>query len=167
MKTTHTLQLLALTFLLSLNASAQPAASFSLDRVAIHENVQTANAAAPHVAAYIADPFETRDASWWNELNEEISLEGQSYKSVSVEALQNAIFFQSNHPDRIDLTASLPTLLDVYFYHKSAGMRIMAMTSLCEIGDAESLQTVEKKLYKQPQRVRDFASAALTEYRNQ
>ena len=161
------LQLIALTFALVLTATAQPASSLSLDLIGNIETSLTTAAPSPHVEEYFANPDKTYNPDWWNSLKEEISLEGQSYRKISVEALQNVIFFGSNFSDRVDLTASTPILLDVFFYHKNEGMRIMAMSALYEIGDSASLKTVQNKLYKQQsERAKRFAIRALTAYHN-
>ncbi len=151
-------------------ASAQQQAIRTLDETA------TLRAAAysaetdreyPVVRAFLLDPDAERTPAWWAALEEDISLEGISYRKVPVEAMQNVIFFQVNHREEVDLTPSVPTLLDVYFYHRVEGMRIMAMAALYEIGNAESLSLVKRNLYKQrTERVRDFSISALQVYYN-
>ena len=111
-------------------------------------------------------PLMAWDANWWAELEQEISLTDESYRSLSGQSLQNAMFFLYNHSNRIDLTSSAPVLLDVYLYNKSEEMRIMALAALVMIGDAQSLETAEQLLYRQrSERVQNFSVLALTQYK--
>lgn len=166
MKTTNILTLIALCFTFSSSAFAQQT-SFSFNQMNMATADLGATAETPHVEAYVANPFEDRDNVWWNSLESELSIADQSYRKVSVESMQNLIFFLANHGDKVNLDSSIPTLLDVYNYHKSEDMRIMAVAALVEIGEAESLETVEYKLYKQRDaKVRDYTIAALQDYKN-
>ena len=166
MKKINFLTLIALCVAFSFNASAQQS-SFSFDQLNISVTDLASAAETPHIEAYIANPFEARNGAWWNSLEDELSVADQSYRKVSVEALQNLIFFQANHGGKVNLESSVPTLLDIYSYHKSAGMRIMAVAALIRIGDSESLETVERKLYKQrTAKVRDYTIAALKGYKS-
>ncbi len=62
-------------------------------------------------------------------------------------------------------SSAQPSLLDIYSFHKTEGMRIMAVVALVESGDAERVKTVENKLYKQrTEKVRDYVIAALKDY---
>ena len=163
MKTTFSFFVLIATFCFS--AIAQPA-SFSLTQLSSASTFEVPEAAdTPFIHAYIADPFEARSEDWWKSLGTELSLVETSYKRVTPEALQNLIFFQTNHAGQVDVTGSIPTLLDIYQYHKSSGMRIMAIAALVEIGDEEALKVVEKNLYKQRvEQVSTFAKLALASY---
>ena len=166
MKTTNIFTLLALFFAFTFSASAQQSA-FSFEKLNISAAELASTAETPHIFAYVANPFEVRDNAWWNSLENELSIADQSYRKVTTEALQNLIFFQTNHGGKVNLESSILTLLDIYGYHKSEGMRIMAVAALVEIGDAESLKTVEKNLYKQrTPRIRDYTIAALQDYKN-
>ena len=166
MKTTNIVTLLALFFAFSFSASAQQSA-FSFEKLNISAAELASTAETPHIAAYVANPFESRNEAWWNSLEDELSIATQSYRNVSVETMQNLIFFQTNHGSKVNLESSIPTLLDIYSYHKSEGMRIMAVAALVEIGNANSLETVENQLYKQRiAKVRDYTIAALQDYKN-
>ena len=165
MKTTNFLTLFALFFIFNPSAFAQQSL-LSIDQFSIAV-LEPGAAETPFIAAYIADPFEVRDDAWWSALNNELSIADQLYKHVSVDAMQNLIFFQKNHSAKVNQDDSVPTLLEIYNYHKSEEMRIMAVAALVGIGDIESLKTMEKLLYKQrTERVREYTIAALQDYKN-
>ena len=162
MKTTNIFTLIALCFTFSFSATAQQT-TLSFNRL----NSLVGGAETPHIAAYVANPLADRNNAWWKSLERELSIAGQSYQSVPVESMQNLIFFQANHGDKVDLAPSIPTLLDLYNYHNSADMRIMAIAALAQIGDASSLASVERTLYKQRNtKVRNYTIAALQDYKN-
>ena len=171
-KTLHRSFLAALTMMVvfSVNAFAQQNTSFSLNQfgvVSVDEPVASDNDEDfPLVSEYKNMPLMDWDMNWWDSLEREISLENESYRSLSGAQLQNAIFFLANHGERVDLTSSASTLLDVYLYNKHEAKRIMALAALIHIGDKESLETAEYMLYRQQsERVKDFSIAALTAYK--
>lgn len=161
-----------LLFVLAMNASAQQQSTFSLNQLDLNAFEEPAldnnDEDFPRVNEYKTMPLMAWDTNWWASLEQEISLEDESYRSLSGQSIQNAIFFLANHGDRINMTPSAPVLLDVYLYNKSEAMRIMALAALIHIGDQETLETAEQMLYRQQsERVQKFSIAALTDYKTQ
>ena len=161
---------LSMMLLLVVNVSAQQTTAYAhsaFDLVTVDKPVMgDAEEDFPRVSEYVDMPFADWNTNWWMSLEQEISLEEQSYRSLSGEALQNAIFFLANHGERVDLTSSAPVLLDVYLFNKSEEKRIMALAALTLINDQASLDTAERLLYRQrSERVKDFSIAALTAHK--
>ena len=157
-------------FVFSTHVFAQQQTTFSLnymDAVSVDEPVTGDNDEDfPLVNEYKNMPLAEWDMNWWNALEQEISLEDASYRSLSGAQLQNTIFFLANHGERVDLSSSAHTLLDTYLYNKSEEKRIMALAALTLIGDKETLETAEYMLYRQnSERVKNFSIAALTAYK--
>ena len=156
-------------FAFTTSSTAQQTTHFALnqaDVIATSNQLTDDEENYPRVNEYRDMPLMEWDANWWMNLEQEISLENESYKHLSGESLQNAIFFLANHNERINLASSAPVLLDVYLYNKSEEKRIMALAALTLIGDKESLEAAERMLYRQrSERVMNFSIAALTAYK--
>ncbi len=175
MKTLHKMvaPLVLFTFAFVYTASAQQNAQLAIESItdpALSAALMMNNEDEepfPSVELYMMTPSEARNAAWWGELQREISLENQVYRAVSPEALQHTIFFEVNYGEYVDLNASVPTLLDVYLYHKSEEMRIMALAAILEIGDEAAIQKAHDMLYRQiSERVLNYSITALQAYYN-
>ena len=108
-----------------------------------------------------------RDAQWWGDLERELSIAGENYKKVTSQDIRHILHFEVNYDEKVDLKSSASTLLDVYLYHKSEPMRIMAMAALVEIGDKKTIKQAHKMLYRQQsERVVDYSILALQAFYN-
>lgn len=90
---------------------------------------------------YANNPAADRGKHWWRALQEEVNLSRDvDYTDVTVNDLQDIIFFAKFHGDKMDFRASVPQLLDVYKYHEVEGMRTMALAALHAIGSSYGIE---------------------------
>ena len=121
----------------------------------------------PAVNNYVVTPATERDASWWGEVEREISLSDANYKKVTAQEIRHILHFEVNYGDKVDLTNSVPALLDVHLFHKSEPMRMMAIAALVEIGDEQAIQKAHEMLYRQlSPRVAAYTILALQSHYN-
>ena len=121
----------------------------------------------PAVNNYLATPATQRDSDWWGEVESQVSIAGENYKKVTAQDIRHILHFVVNYDDNVDLTNSASTLLDVYRFHKSESVRIMAMAALVEIGDEQTIKQAHEMLYRQRSaRVVDYSILALQAYYN-
>jgi hypothetical protein len=118
------------------------------------------------VNQYIAHHDVERRPSWWNALGRQLALSVDiPPEQVSPVAVQNIIFFATNHRSRIRLDDAVPGLRAVYEQHAEESMRIMAVVALHAIGSRAAMRALRKTLPDEPsERVRKMAMAAVKSY---
>ncbi|MEM8484881.1 MAG: hypothetical protein AAF564_04995 [Bacteroidota bacterium] len=159
-----------LTFAFVFTASAQQSTSMMSDLPATFDASVFLNEddeIFPAVNNYVITPAAERDAEWWREVENEISIADKNYKKVTAQELRHILHFEVNYNEEVDLSSSVSTLLDVHAFHKSVPVRMMAVAALVEIGDEKAIQQVHETLYRQRSaRVLDYSILALQSFYN-
>ncbi len=159
-----------LTVALGFTASAQQSMSMMSDMPATFDAsvfLNEEDEVFPAVNKYVVTPPAERDAAWWQELENELSIADKNYKKVTAQDIRHILHFEVNYDEEVNLNSSVSTLLDVHAFHKSEPLRIMAMAALVEIGDEQALKQVHEMLYRQNSaRVVDYSILALQSFYN-
>lgn len=123
----------------------------------------------PLVNQYVADSYEHRSAAWWNALGRQLTLTlDVPYDQVQEAALQNVIFFATQHREKVTLNDAAPKLLEVYLKHERVAFRMMALAALHAIGDEDAMQTLNQVVRQEAsERVRHVTVAALHDHYHQ
>ncbi|NNE47158.1 MAG: hypothetical protein HKN37_10905 [Rhodothermales bacterium] len=119
----------------------------------------------PLVNQYIEDGLEQRSPAWWKALESQLALTlDKSVEQVDEVSLQNVIYFATNHSDRMRLTDSAPSLMEIYEHHQHAGFRMMALAALHAIGDERYLaRAYSLTQHANSERLNRMARAALAD----
>lgn len=122
----------------------------------------------PLVNAYIADYAQERPAWWWRALGQQLVLGVERpVEQVPGAALQNIIFFATNHRDKIDFRGVVQPLIRIYESDAPASYRIMAVAALHAIGDRQVIRLLAKRARKETSaRVRKITLAAAVDLNN-
>ena len=162
--------LFLLTFAFTYTSNAQQSTSMLTDAspiLDVTEFMDNDDELFPAVNNYLITPATERDASWWGEVESQISIADVNYKKVTAQHIRHILHFEVNYDDQVNLNSSASTLLDVYMFHKSEPMRIMAMAALVEIGDVDTIKQAHEMLYRQrSERVVDYSILALQAFYN-
>lgn len=120
----------------------------------------------PLVNEYLADNDSPRRASWWNLLGRQLtSTIDKPVMEVTVDELQNIIFFATHHKEKVNLNDAVPSLLSVARNHRVEGYRIMAISALYEIGDRKSIREFPALIEDESsERVQKVIKAAYDKY---
>ena len=119
------------------------------------------------VNEYIGDTNTPRRASWWNLLGRQLTVTiDKDFNQVSENELINVIYFATHHTNKVHLDDAVPSLLNIVEHHNEDGYRIMALSALHAIGDAESINRVELLYAAEPKgRVKKTMRAVVADYR--
>ena len=121
----------------------------------------------PLVNQLNAESSAPKSSSWWNLLGRQLTFSldqglAQGYEAIKVEHLQNLLFTAYNYGDQVDLSDAVPVLLEIYQYHETEAIRIMAVAALDAIGDQEALKSLKSMVDQEPsERLRRIMSVAI------
>lgn len=89
--------------------------------------------------------------------------------SIDQNVLQNVIFFETHFPEAMDLDRAAPRLLKIYESHTDQGIRILALSALHSVAEAQSMQRLAHLIrFEESRLVRHIGTAAVVDYyRNQ
>lgn len=129
----------------------------------------TTNEVLPAAPDAVAASYEARSASWWRGLQKQLQASVRvRYENVDPVVLQNILYFALNHPDKMDLTRTVPSLLEVYSLHPDPALRILALRSLHLLADEEVMDRIAKVSRHEPSPlVKRIALAVVVDHRAQ
>lgn len=95
------------------------------------------------VAEYVENGSAYNSPTWWKALSADLTLrtEGEP-EAITVETLQNIIYFASQASPRVELAGAVPGLVRVFRAHPEHAYRMMALAALSAIGDRRGLAEI-------------------------
>lgn len=120
----------------------------------------------PLADQYVADAYAERSPAWWDTLSRQLVVAlDRPMLRIDQKALQNVIFFATNHPDKVELEGATQSLLWIYRAHPEDSHRLMALAALHAIGDREAMYRVYQLVERETsERVRRITAAALYDH---
>lgn len=114
---------------------------------------------------YVVHPLADRDQQWWETIEEDIHFqEDATVEEITEAQIRDIIFFANLHGDKLDFSASVPLLLDVYAQHPDESYRLLAVAALHKIGDRQGMKKLGKLVKaEKSERVRHVTYSALND----
>lgn len=113
-------------------------------------------------------PYEQYSATWWDNLEQQLTLSlNTSIPEIQDKTLQHIIYFASNYKSRLDLFDTTPRLLDIYEHDLNPARRTMALIALDAIGSEATMVRLAELVENEPVgKIRSITLAVLAEYYN-
>lgn len=119
----------------------------------------------PEVESYLKNTYDLRTDRWWKAFNMQmLEAFNKPYDQIDEKALQNAIYFATHYREKIDLTLASHKLLQVYRKHDDVAYRILALSAIHAIADAETMEELPRFAWRQQPVVKRLMRAAVADY---
>ncbi len=130
-------------------------------------NADSLAAIVPEGAAMwaMSAPSDADPEAWNHFVQDQARLLGSSDRHLKEQALQNVIFVAKVYSDKVDLSPTVPGLLDIYRFDRNEDHRIMALSALHPIGNKEAMEFLRRHVREvKSDRVRTLTCAVLAEF---
>lgn len=109
------------------------------------------------------DVYADRSPAWWHALEQQLTASVEApVEQVWPTTLQNVIYFATQHPERVDLRRAALRLVTVYRQHPDPAVRVLALSALHAVGDADALSRLRRAAVAETNpRVRKVTRAVL------
>ncbi len=106
--------------------------------------------AAPQ-SATAQDRFTDKPASWWQELETQVTASLNSpVEQIQVESMQHIVFFATHYHDQVHFEEAVSTLLTIYETSPNARMRTLALMSLQATADQSAMERLAEVVQNEP-----------------